>query len=147
MAGCTLRFSHAAKVAQLRFAGGVHAGVGHRGEYRDVQRDQCCAVAEPPFADPLRVMMVFQKMSNGNNNVFSTSDFLEWKRQAGPLAQMAAIISDSHTLGTQDGQWSRSQAGELLRRCFPFWEFPPALGRPFTADEDRPGAGKLYPAQ
>ena len=97
---------------------------------------------KPPFADPSRVMMVFQKMSNGNNNVFSTSDFLEWKRQEGPVAQMAAIISDSHTLGTQDGV-EQITGWRASSEMFSVLGVSPALGRPFTADEDRPGAGNF----
>ena len=54
----------------------------------------------PPFAQPSRVTVVWQKQPNGNNNVFSTPAYLEWKRQAGPLAQMAALVRAGHTLGT-----------------------------------------------
>jgi hypothetical protein len=57
-----------------------------------------------PFTDPSRVTVVFQKQPNGDNNIFSTPDYLEWKRQAGPLAQMAAFVGDSHTVGSsRDG--------------------------------------------
>ncbi|HEY3769481.1 MAG TPA: ABC transporter permease [Candidatus Angelobacter sp.] len=97
---------------------------------------------KPPFANPSRVMVVYQKMPNGNNNVFSTPDFLDWKRQEGPVAQMAAILSDSHTLGTQDGV-EQITGWRASSEIFSVLGVSPALGRPFTADEDRPGAGNF----
>src|SRR5215469_1920787 len=35
---------------------------------------------KPPFADPDRVVVVLQKQANGGTNIFSTPDYLEWKR-------------------------------------------------------------------
>ena len=57
---------------------------------------------KPPFAEPSRVTVAFQKQPNGNINVLSTPDYLEWKRQEGPLAKMAALVSDGHTLGNRE---------------------------------------------
>ncbi|HEY2117186.1 MAG TPA: permease prefix domain 1-containing protein, partial [Candidatus Angelobacter sp.] len=54
---------------------------------------------KPPFGDPARVCVVLQKQPNGNNNVFSTPDYLEWKRLTSPVSQMAAAVGDIHTLG------------------------------------------------
>src|ERR1700759_1008616 len=33
-----------------------------------------------PFSEPSRVMIAWQKQPNGNNNIFSTPAYLEWKR-------------------------------------------------------------------
>ncbi len=97
---------------------------------------------KPPFADPSRVTVVWQKQPNGNNNVFSTPAYLEWKRQSGPLAQMAALVRAGHTLGTGEPV-ERITGMQASSEIFSVLGVPPALGRPFTAEEDRPGAGKL----
>ena len=96
---------------------------------------------KPPFADPSRVTVVWQKQPNGNNNVFSTPAYLEWKRQAGPLAQMAALVRAGHTLGTGE-PIERITGMQASSEIFSVLGVPPALGRPFPAEEDRPGAGK-----
>jgi predicted permease len=96
----------------------------------------------PPFGMPSRVMVVYQKERNGNDNIFSTPNFLEWKRQQGPIAQMAGFSSDSHTLGTSDGV-ERITGWKASSEMFSVLGVSPALGRPFTTDEDRPGAGNF----
>jgi putative ABC transport system permease protein len=96
----------------------------------------------PPFRDPSKVMVVYQKQSNGKNNAFSTPDFLEWKRQAGPLAHMAAIIGDSRTLGTKDAA-DRIVGYTVSSEIFDVLGVAPALGRQFSAEEDRPGGGDV----
>lgn len=96
----------------------------------------------PPFRDPTKVTFVWQKQPNGNNNVFSTPDFLEWKRQSGPLAQMAALVSDSHALGTSDSV-ERITGWRASAEIFSVLGVSPVLGRPFLADDDRPGGGNV----
>ncbi|HEY7404069.1 MAG TPA: ABC transporter permease [Candidatus Angelobacter sp.] len=95
-----------------------------------------------PFDDPGRVVVVLQKQPNGSNNVFSTPDFLEWKRQSSPVAQMAAMVIDSHVLGTGE-QAERIIGWRVSSEMFSVLGVTPALGRPFTAEEDRPGAARV----
>jgi len=97
---------------------------------------------KPPFADPSRVMMVLQKQPNGNDNIFSTPDYLEWKRQASPIAKMCAITFDTHTLGSPDGA-ERIQGWAASHEIFDVLGVTPTLGRAFSADEDRPGAANV----
>lgn len=96
----------------------------------------------PPFREPGRMAFVWQKQPNGNNNVFSTPDFLEWKRQSGPLAQMAALVSDSHALETADSV-ERITGWRASAEIFNVLGVSPVLGRPFSSDEDRPGGGNV----
>ena len=46
-----------------------------------------------PFPDSGRLLLVSQRQANGNGNLFSTRDFLDWKQQGGLLAHMGAHIS------------------------------------------------------
>src|SRR5689334_15273522 len=46
-----------------------------------------------PYKDSGRLILVSQRQADGNNNLFSTQDFLDWKQQGGLLARMGAHIS------------------------------------------------------
>src|SRR5215469_10029359 len=96
----------------------------------------------PPFRQPSKVVVVFQKQPNGNINDFSTPDFLEWKRQSGPLTQMAAFLGEGHALGTRDSV-ERIQGWRTSAEAFFVLGVSPALGRAFTSDEDRLGGGNV----
>jgi putative ABC transport system permease protein len=95
-----------------------------------------------PFSEPARVMIAWQKQPNGNNNVFSTPAYLEWKRQAGPLTQMAGVVAAGHTLGAGEPV-ERITGLQVSSEIFSVLGVVPALGRQFTAEEDHPGAGKF----
>jgi hypothetical protein len=97
---------------------------------------------QPLFADPARVMVVLQRQPNGTANVFSTPDYLEWKRQSSPVSQMAAVVGDIHTLGAGE-QAERISGFRVSSDIFSVLGIAPALGRAFTAEEDRPGAGQF----
>ena len=51
-----------------------------------------------PFLHPSRVVVVSERQANGNFNLFSTRDFLEWKQQGGVLARMGAQVSWAYNL-------------------------------------------------
>ena len=98
--------------------------------------------ARLPFTKPERVIYVAQKQANGATNVFSVPDFLEWKRQSSLLLHMAALQPASFTLGV-DEQPERILGARFSYDMFYVLGVSPALGRTFTADEDRSGAGKF----
>jgi len=57
-----------------------------------------------PVRDSSRLLVVSQRQANGNSNLFSTQDFLDWKQQGGLLVRMAAHVSWEFNLsaaGTQ----------------------------------------------
>src|SRR5579862_8358661 len=60
-----------------------------------------------PFPKAGRLLVVSQRQANGNGNLFSTRDFLDWKQQGGLLAHMGAHIS---------WQFNISSAGEPPQR-------------------------------
>jgi putative ABC transport system permease protein len=96
----------------------------------------------PPFAEPSRVMVVYMKQPNDALNIFSTPNYLEWKHQASPVREMAAMIPGSVTLGTQDGA-ERILGYQASSEIFSVLGVTPTLGRAYSADEDRPGAGNV----
>ena len=97
---------------------------------------------KPPFAAPSRVVLVYQKQPNGNINVFSIPDYVEWKRQSSPVAKMGAFSFDSHTLGAKDGV-ERITGWAASHEMFEVLGISPSLGRPFSADEDLPGGANV----
>ncbi|MBZ5521026.1 MAG: ABC transporter permease [Acidobacteriia bacterium] len=98
--------------------------------------------ARLPYRDPDRVVYVAQKQSNGGANVFSVPDFLEWRAQSDLLAHMAGVRPSGFTLGVGDHP-ERIQGALFSSDTFSVLGVTPALGRAFTADEDRPGSGKF----
>ena len=95
-----------------------------------------------PFPDSSRVMVVWKTMSNGAPNAFSTPAFLEWREQGGPTGRMGAFSSVSYNLGGQ-GVPERVSGGRMNTDLLPVLRVQPKLGRTFTEEEDRTGAGHV----
>jgi putative ABC transport system permease protein len=95
-----------------------------------------------PFKDSHRVVYVAQRQANGTANIFSVPDFLEWKLQSDLLLHMAAFVPAGFTLGAGD-QPERITGAKFSHDMFYVLGVAPAIGRPFTTDEDRPGAGNF----
>ena len=95
-----------------------------------------------PFRDPARVMVVWKKMSNGSPNAFSTPAFLEIRQQAESLAHLGAFSNVGKNLGGNELP-ERILGGKVNSDLFPVLGVQPMIGRMFTAEEDRPGAGSL----
>jgi hypothetical protein len=95
-----------------------------------------------PFPDSSRVMVVWKTMSNGAPNAFSTPAFLEWREQGGPTGRMGAFSSVSYNLGGQ-GVPERVAGGNMNTDLLPVLRVQPKLGRTFTDEEDRTGAGHV----
>ena len=95
-----------------------------------------------PFRDAGRVMVVWKTMSNGNPNAFSTPAFLEMREQGGYLASLGAFSSVGMNLGGKELP-ERIAGGKINYDLLPVLGVQPALGRGFSLDEDRPGAGAV----
>jgi putative ABC transport system permease protein len=94
-----------------------------------------------PYKDPARVLVVSQQLANGNSNVFSTPDFLDWKQQGGLLAKMGAHVTWQFNLSRTGETPERISGGQVSYDTFLELGVQPLLGRLFTSQEDLPGAG------
>ncbi|MGA3097222.1 MAG: ABC transporter permease [Bryobacteraceae bacterium] len=97
-----------------------------------------------PFRDPERLLAVWENNPTANKESMfvAPANFQEWRRQSQTLVDMAAI-RDVH-VNLTGGPAGRVNAEELLAErvsssLFPLLGVKMALGRAFTADEDRPG--------
>src|SRR3984885_708098 len=96
-----------------------------------------------PARDSSRLLVVSQRQANGNSNLFSTQDFLDWKQQGGLLARMGAHVSWQFNLSGAGTQAERVAGGEVSYDWLPTLGVEPMLGRPFSAQEDVAGAGNF----
>ena len=99
-----------------------------------------------PYHDPGRLFTIFQRPGKGKDvNPYAPVDagsFAEWKRSAAAVAQLAMV-------SPWQGYNVSSEAGKLpeqIDAAWCSWDFfptlgvTPAIGRGFTAEDDRPGA-------
>jgi putative ABC transport system permease protein len=95
-----------------------------------------------PFGDPDRIVMVWERRSPENpRNIVGGHEFPEWKTRSRSFAHMAAIAFDREYDLTGAGEPLKLVAARVTSDFFPVMGVAPQLGRPFTADEDRPGNG------
>jgi putative ABC transport system permease protein len=95
-----------------------------------------------PFRDAGRVMVVWKTMSNGSPNAFSTPAFLETRQQIDSLTHLGAFSSVGKNLGGKDLP-ERIAGGRVNYDLSAVLGVQPIMGRAFTVDEDRPGAGAV----
>jgi putative ABC transport system permease protein len=100
-----------------------------------------------PYQDPSRLMQVWHvppAKSFPGMTTFSVSpaNFLDWQRQNTSFEDMAAYGGTLLNLGGKDRPESLFGA-TVAPGFFSILRVPPALGRTFSSDEDRPGQGHV----
>lgn len=96
-----------------------------------------------PFPHSDRLILVSQRQANGNGNLFSTKDFLEWKQQGRLLAGMGAYVSWQFNISSPGEPPERIPGGVISYDFLPQVGAQPLLGRLFSPQEDHPGAGQF----
>jgi putative ABC transport system permease protein len=96
-----------------------------------------------PVRDSSRLVVVSQRQANGNSNLFSTQDFLNWKQQGGLLARMGAHVSWEFDLSGTRTQPERVPGREVSSDWLPTLGVEPMFGRFFSAQEDVAGSGNF----
>ena len=94
-----------------------------------------------PFQDPGSLVSVSQRQADGNGNLFSTQDFLDWKEQGGLLARMGTHVSWQFNLSSPGSPPERISGGEVSSDLLPLLGVKPILGRVFSASDDLPELG------
>jgi putative ABC transport system permease protein len=95
------------------------------------------------FRDPDRLVMIWEDATFAGfpRNTPAPANYVDWKAQSQSFEDMAASHETTFNL-TGDGTPERVAAYGVTANFFPLFGVAPELGRTFTADEDRPGAGK-----
>ena len=93
------------------------------------------------FHDPERLVIVWEDATFAGfpRNTPAPANYVDWKTQTQSFVDMAATAESTFNL-TGDGDPERVAAYSVTANFFPLLGVPPALGRVFTADDDRPGA-------
>ena len=94
-----------------------------------------------PFDDPGQIVNLDETAPQWNLEFVAVSyiDFVAWRDQNETFEAMAVFDSESVNLSL-DGEASRVDASMISEGIFAVLGIEPALGRPFTAEEDLPGA-------
>jgi putative ABC transport system permease protein len=96
-----------------------------------------------PFPSPMRLLFVSQRQEDGSSNLFSTRDFLEWKKRDGILSGMGAHVSWKFNLNAPGTEPERIPGAKVSSDWLPILGVEPMLGRFFSAQEDIAGAGNF----
>ncbi|HEX5581012.1 MAG TPA: ABC transporter permease [Gemmatimonadaceae bacterium] len=91
-----------------------------------------------PYGDPDRLVMVWGKYPEFGRTSTSLPDFLDWREGARSFESMAASHGATYNL-TGTGEPEQLRASRVTANFFGTLGVQPALGRGFTADEDRGG--------
>ena len=93
------------------------------------------------FHDPERLVIIWEDATFAGfpRNTPAPANYVDWKTQTQSFADMAGTVEWTYNL-TGDGDPERVAAYAVTANFFPLLGVPPAVGRVFTADDDRPGA-------
>ena len=96
------------------------------------------------FRDPDRLVMIWEDATFAGfpRNTPAPANYVDWKTQTQSFEDVAASAESTFNL-TGDGDPERVTAYKVTANFFPLFGVPPALGRGFNADDDRPGAQKV----
>jgi len=92
-----------------------------------------------PYEHPERLVRVWQRLPDGNFNLFSTPDFNAWKAQTSAFDKFGAHVLADFSL-TGSGEADRVQGARVSPEFFPLVGIHAYIGRTFLEEEDRPGA-------
>jgi putative ABC transport system permease protein len=91
-----------------------------------------------PYANSDRLMYLSERWRDQDSNV-SVGNFVEWRARSRSFQAMSALAGANFNL-TGAGEPQRLFGARATASSFKTAYMPPALGRYFTEDEDRPGA-------
>ncbi len=92
-----------------------------------------------PFPDSQRLVALFERVPNYPEMEFSPANYRDWKRMNSVFESMGAYRGLSVNLNG-DGQPRSLVGSSVTSDVFPMLGVKPALGRVFSADDDRAGA-------
>lgn len=95
-----------------------------------------------PYREPDRLVMLFEKTREFSRESVAYPNFRDWRLQGTAFAGLAAYRSSDFNL-TGAGQPERLLGEYVSAALFDVLGIRPAIGRSFTADEDRDGGARV----
>jgi len=95
-----------------------------------------------PYPEADRLIALYSKTADFSRSSISYPNFLDWQRENKSFAGLAAYRGDSLNL-TGQGEAERLRTAMVSWSFFPVLGVNPALGRNFTEEEDKLGAGPV----
>ncbi|HXM43955.1 MAG TPA: ABC transporter permease, partial [Bryobacteraceae bacterium] len=92
-----------------------------------------------PFPEPERLVKLWEKLPGYSQMELSPANYVDWKRLSESFDGMGAFTETSVNLVGQ-GDPERLEGAAITADLFPVLRVQPAMGRLFTAAEDREGA-------
>jgi len=92
-----------------------------------------------PYRDPSRLVLLIERTSQFPTQTTSWQNFVDWRDQSASFEAVAAVRSLTMTL-SGDGEPDRVPAKMVTAALLPMLGVSLPRGRPFTSDDDRPGA-------
>jgi putative ABC transport system permease protein len=99
---------------------------------------QSVVLAQLPYDQPERLVMIWQKNHRGFHIYVSGPNFLDWKRSSRSFERIAGIQWQSHNL-TSPGSAQHVEGREVSSNFFSTLAIKLALGREFSAQEEQAG--------
>jgi putative ABC transport system permease protein len=97
-----------------------------------------------PYTDPDRILVVGErKQRTDNQSGLSFLDMRDWKEANSVFTTIAAVAGRSLTISDAGGEPERYLGAGVSWDLFPLLGTSPVLGRGFTAEDDRQGAGDV----
>ena len=97
-----------------------------------------------PYPDPDRILVVGEKrLRTDAQSGLSYLDMRDWKEANSVFTTIAAVQGRSLTISDRGGDPERYLGAGVSWDLFPLLGTPPILGRGFSAEDDRPGAGPV----
>src|SRR3954464_11380494 len=96
-----------------------------------------------PYTNPERLAIVWEHNvpRDRRNNVVSPGNYLHWRDMNSVFAEMSIVSMTFRAAYTGDGEPEEVRQQVVNATLFPILGVNAALGRVFTAEEDRPNAG------
>src|SRR6185437_2370847 len=97
-----------------------------------------------PFHDPGHLVMLWESLPGIGYGQLGTSsgEYLDYRNRNRVFSGIAGYKNDTANL-TGSGQPERIHITETTSNLFSVLGVEPSMGRTYTAEEDRPGAGKV----
>ena len=96
-----------------------------------------------PFPDPDRIVMLMNSSPQGNYPAASVPKYNVWRRQTQVLSDIAAYDTGGPGINLSGDRPEQIKGIHASHEFFHLFGIGTVQGRTFTADEDRPGGGKL----